>query len=82
MRKSTPTTEVTMREFRAAPAKVLRRAARAGARLRIGNLVLTVEATTERGDRTVLHGCMRSSGRIVGRPGELLSAHDHWATDA
>lgn len=82
MKKANATTDVTMREFRAAPAKILRRAAHTGTRLRIGDFVLAVEETKARAATPALHGCMRGTGRVVGRPSELLSAHESWATDA
>jgi len=74
--------DVTMREFRAAPAKILRRAARTRTRLRIGEFVLAVEQVEARDDAAALHGCMRGTGSIVGRPEDLLSARDQWSTDA
>jgi hypothetical protein len=82
MKKANATTQVTMREFRAAPAKILGRAARTGTRLRIGAFVLAVEEAKARDDTAVVHGCMRGTGRVVGHPDDLLSAHDRWATDA
>jgi hypothetical protein len=75
------TTAVTMREFRAAPAKILRRAARTHTRLRIGDLTLVVEESKQQDDEARVHGCMRGTGRILGRPDELLSARDRWSTD-
>jgi hypothetical protein len=77
-----PTAEVTMRDFRKAPAKALRLAARTKTRLVIGDFVVAVESATSREDAAALHGCMRPSGRIIGSPEGLLSARDHWATDA
>jgi hypothetical protein len=77
-----PTAEVTMRDFRKAPAKALRLAARTKTRLLIGDFVVAVESAAPRDDVTALHGCMRASGRIVGSPEHLLSARDHWSTDA
>jgi hypothetical protein len=82
MKKAIRSTEVTMREFRVAPAKILRRAARTKTRLRVGDFVLVVEEAIDRDDSSALHGCMRDTGRLLGRPDELLSAHDRWATDA
>jgi hypothetical protein len=82
MRGAHPTTKVTMREFRAAPAKILKRAAREGARLRIGNFVLAVQETNVPDAVATLHGCMRGTGRVLGSPDDLLSARDSWATDA
>jgi hypothetical protein len=82
MKKANATTEISMRQFRTAPAKILKRAARTKTRLRIGEFVLAVEEVEVRGHRALLHGCMRGTGRLVGHPRDLLSAHDHWATDA
>jgi predicted nucleic acid-binding protein len=76
------TTEVTMREFRKAPAKALSLAARTKTRLLIGDFVIAVDTAKSRDDAAALHGCMRATGRVVGSPDELLSAHDHWSTDA
>jgi hypothetical protein len=76
------TTEITMREFRVAPAKILRRAARAGTRIRVGDFVLVVEEAKAREAAPSLHGCMRDTGRIVGSPDGVLSANDHWSDDA
>jgi hypothetical protein len=81
MKKPTSTTEVTMREFRTAPAKILRRAARTKTRLRIGDFVLAVEETPAAKSAVSLHGCMRDTGRVVGSRSDLLSARDRWATD-
>jgi hypothetical protein len=75
-------TQVSMREFRAAPAKFLGRAARTNSRLRIGSYSLVVERLDEPDAPQGLHGCMRATGRIVGDPRDLLSAHDRWTTDA
>jgi hypothetical protein len=77
-----PAAEVTMRDFRKAPAKALRLAARTKTRLLIGDFVVAVESAASRGDAAALHGCMRGTGRIVGSPNDLLSTHDHWSTDA
>lgn len=82
MTKTGLTAVVTMREFRRAPAKLLSRAARGKIRLRIGDFVLAVERAGERDDTSVVHGCMRETGRLVGGPADLLSAHDRWSTDA
>lgn len=72
---------VTMREFRAAPAKVLRRAARKGTKLRIGAFVVAVaEAEVEEATPS-LYGCMAATGDVVGDPRGLLSAEDPWSTD-
>ena len=76
------TAEVTMRQFRAAPAKILGRAAHTKTRLRIGRFVLAVDETRQRRGASVLHGCMRATGRITGHPRDLLSARDRWSTDA
>ena len=73
--------EFTMREFRAAPAKILRRAARAKVRVRVGEFVLEVNEVALPERRPALHGCMRGTGRIVGSPDALLSANDDWSTD-
>jgi hypothetical protein len=82
-RKKPPaTTEVTMREFRVAPAKILRRAARTKTRVRVGEFVLAVEEAKAPQRHATLHGCMRDTGRIVGDPASLLSADDDWSTDA
>jgi hypothetical protein len=81
MKKPTSTTEVTMREFRTAPAKILRRAARTKTRLRIGDFVLAVEEARAADSAASLHGSMRDTGRIVGPRSDLLSARDRWATD-
>ena len=82
MKRSNAPTDVTMREFRAAPAKLLGRAARTKTRLRIGNYVIAVEETGEPAEVEPRHGCMRQTGRILGDPARLLSAEDRWATDA
>ena len=82
MKKAIATTQVSIRQFRAAPAKVLGRAARTGTRLRIGDFIVAVQEADERPDQIALHGCMRSTGRIVGDPRDLLCANDRWATDA
>jgi hypothetical protein len=82
MKKANAMSEVTMREFRNAPAKTLRRAARTRTRLLIGDFILTVEDAGPRDDTAVIHGCMRATGRIVGCRDDLLSAHDRWTTDA
>jgi hypothetical protein len=75
------TTNVTMREFRSAPAKILRRAARTGTKLRVGGFVLVVdEAIPETGSPS-LYGSMAASGRVVGDLRGLLSADDRWNTD-
>jgi len=74
--------EVTMREFRAAPAKVLRRAARAHLRLRVGGFVLSVETAPDAAREVRVHGCMKGKGRVVGDPERLLSADDDWSADA
>ena len=75
-------TQVSMRRFRAAPAKLLGRAAHTKTRLRIGDYVVFVEETKARRRTKTLHGCMRATGRIVGHPRDLLSARDRWSTDA
>ena len=75
------TTDVTMREFRAAPAKILRRAARAGAKLRVGEFVLAVEEVASETATTSLYGCMAGTGHLIGDPDGLLSADDRWSTD-
>jgi hypothetical protein len=80
-KKGVATTEVTMREFRAAPAKVLRRAARAGTRLRVGEFVLAVEESAAEPGATSLHGSMAGTGHVVGDPRGLLSADERWSTD-
>jgi hypothetical protein len=82
MKRAKATTKVSMREFRAAPAKLLGRAARTKTRLRIGNFLVAVQEVEKAGDVNRLHGCMSMTGRIVGEPGDLLSAQDRWATDA
>lgn len=78
---ATVTTSVTMREFRAAPAKVLRRAARQGTRLRIGEFVVAVERVGAEETAPSLHGCMKATGHVVGDPQQLLSADDRWSAD-
>jgi hypothetical protein len=72
---------MSMRDFRAAPAKVLQRAARTGASLRLGRFVVTVQELEgdERPQRT-LHGAMASTIRVVD-PSLLLSADDVWDQD-
>lgn len=80
-KKAAATTDVTMREFRAAPAKILRRAARTGTRVRVGEFVLAVEETIAQDWPTSLHGSMAGTGRVVGDPRGLLSAEDRWSTD-
>ncbi len=70
-----------MRGFRAAPAKLLRRAARTGSELHLGEFVLEVR---ERGEEAVppeLYGAMAISGRVVGSPSRILSADDQWSAD-
>jgi hypothetical protein len=80
-KKQPSTTDVTMREFRAAPAKILRRAARTGARLRVGEFVLNVvEAVAETGPPS-LYGSMAGTGHVVGDPRGILSADDRWSSD-
>jgi hypothetical protein len=74
-------TEVTMREFRAAPAKVLRRAARTGLSVRVGDFVLTVEDAKPKGPPPSTYGCMKGLGTILCPPEELLSANDHYSAD-
>jgi hypothetical protein len=71
-----------MREFRAAPAKILRRAARAGGRLRVGEFVLVVEEAVADSGAPSLYGAMAGSGQLVGDPRRILSANDRWSTDA
>jgi hypothetical protein len=81
-KRSLTTTDITMREFRSAPAKILRRAARTGTKLRVGGFVLEVdEAIPETGSSPSLYGSMAASGRVVGNLRGLLSADDHWNTD-
>ena len=70
-----------MREFRAAPAKILRRAARAGTKLRIGEFVLVVEPSGIESAAPKLYGSMAGAGHVVGDPRGLLSADDVWRTD-
>lgn len=72
----------TMREFRAAPTKILRRAARTGGTLRLGEFVLSVREDRE-GDAapSTLYGAMSGSARVVGSPASLLSANESWSTD-
>jgi hypothetical protein len=72
--KTVATTEVTMREFRASPAKILRRAARTDTKLRIGEFVLVVEAAAREPSVPILYGAMEGTGHIVGDPRGLLSA--------
>jgi len=72
--------KATMRDFRAAPAKILRRAARTGAELRLGEFVLSVREVDEGETPTGLYGAMSKSGRVVGNPSGLLSADDTWST--
>lgn len=81
MAKPKPTTEVSMREFRAAPGKFLTLAARTRSRLKIGHFSILVAETDQPVAAQALHGCMRATGRLVGDPRELLSAHDRWTTD-
>ena len=76
-------TEVTMREFRAAPAKRLLRAARSRTPLRVGALVISVQESAVGNDaKKKLHGCMSETGMIVGDRRKLLSADDQGSTDA
>lgn len=72
---------VTMRDFRAAPSKYLRRAAREGTPLRLGELLLTVRAVDDAARPGPLHGAMRDTGRVLAGPATLLSADDAWSTD-
>jgi hypothetical protein len=71
-----------MRDFRAAPTKILRRAARTGGTVRLGEFVLSVREDTD-GDATpsTLYGAMSATGRVVGSPADLLSANESWSTD-
>jgi hypothetical protein len=81
VKKAAATTDVTMREFRAAPAKILLRAARTGTKVRVGEFVLAVEEAAAGTGTTSLHGSMAGTGRVVGDPRGLLSADDRWSTD-
>lgn len=71
-----------MREFRAAPAKLLRRAARTGAQLSLGEFVLIVRNQRLQPVSTELYGAMSATGQLIGAPSGLLSADDVWSTDA
>jgi len=70
-----------MREFRSAPAKILRRAARAGTKLRVGAFVLVVEEAVVETGAPTLYGSMADTGQILGDPRGILSADDRWSTD-
>jgi hypothetical protein len=79
-KKNAQAMNASMREFRAAPAKLLRRAARTGTKLRIGEFI--IEVREERGEPSSppLYGAMSTTGRVVGRSSALLSADDEWST--
>lgn len=74
--------KATMRDFRAAPAKLLRRAARAGAQLNLGEFVLLVREGRVEPVPTALYGAMSATGQLVGAASGLLSADDVWSADA
>lgn len=76
-----PMMKATMRDFRAAPAKLLRRAARTGAQLSLGEFVLIVRKGRAEPASTELYGAMSTTGHLVGAPSSLLSADDVWSAD-
>jgi hypothetical protein len=69
-----------MRDFRAAPAKILRRVARTGAKLYIGEFVVSVQ-DGEGSEPSPLYGAMAGTGRVIGSPLNLLSSDDVWTSD-
>jgi hypothetical protein len=80
-KRKLPEMKTTIREFRAAPAKLLRRAARTGAKLRLGQFVLDVREELGAPLSARLYGAMATSGRLTGAASGLLSADDVWRTD-
>lgn len=74
--------KATMRDFRAAPAKLLRRAARTGAQLSLGEFVLIVRQGPVQPVSRQLYGAMSTMGQVVGEPSGLLTADDVWSADA
>lgn len=72
---------LTMRSFRAAPTKLLRRAARTGATLRLGEFLLVVREQRAAPPPAASYGAMAATGRVVGPAKGLLSAGDAWSTD-
>jgi hypothetical protein len=77
-----PIAATTMRDFRAAPSKVLRKAARTGAKLRLGEFLLEVRDVAGEPPAAELYGAMSATGRLVGPASGLLSANDVWSTDS
>ena len=75
------TLDITMRDFRAAPAKFLRRASRTGGRLRIGDYIILVKESTEKEHAPTLYGAMKGTGELLCHPDDLLSTGDRWNTD-
>jgi hypothetical protein len=71
----------TIREFRAAPAKLLRRAARTGAKLRLGAFVLIVREEPGATAPAGLYGAMAATVGLVGDPSGWLSTGDVWDMD-
>jgi hypothetical protein len=72
-------TEVTMREFRMAPAKVLRRAARTKKRVRVGDFLIAVEEAPAAARVASTYGCMRDMGRVVDPDDDLLRVDWDWS---
>lgn len=77
-----PIMKATMRDFRAAPAKLLRRAARTGAKLSLGEFVLSVREQRVEPVSSELYGAMANTGQLIGAASGLLSADDVWSADA
>lgn len=81
MSRGAATLQTTIREFRTAPTKFLRRAARTGAKLRLAEFVLEVREEAVEAPAFTLYGAMSATGRVVGPASRLLSADDVWSTD-
>ena len=69
---------VTMRAFRAGPAKILGEAARTGAKIHLGAFVLEVKPELTRA--STIYGAMRSDVD-PGSPSDWLRADDAWDAD-
>lgn len=70
---------ISMREFRAAPAKVLRRAVRTATSIQVGEFVLQVSEPASGEERGIV-GALRSD-LDPGSPDDWLSAEEAWDTD-
>ena len=79
--KQSAVMKATMRDFRAAPAKLLRRAARTGAKVRLGEFLLVVREAREDTPSSKLYGAMSTMGRLVGPASGLLTADEVWSSD-